>query len=253
MVDLLSNPSGYHFDRRVAIIGGGATALDCAVTARKCGATDVELFMLEKLAEMPLTGKERKELLDFDIEVNGRTRITKINAEAGKITGLETIKIELPEWKRFSPVNVQAITGTNATRTGFSAVVIAIGMRPTLPRDEKVEGMFYAGDFMTGPKTVVEATASGKNAALEIDAFLQKKAKPEIKKPNKSYFSLPGFNPVPVSLETDFFGRKIISPYLLSASPSSDGLDQMNLAYQAGWAGGVMKTAFDNVPIHIPG
>jgi dihydropyrimidine dehydrogenase (NAD+) subunit PreA len=54
-------------------------------------------------------------------------------------------------------------------------------------------------------------------------------------------------------LETEFFGRKIISPYLLSASPSSDGLDQMNLAYQTGWAGGVMKTAFDNVPIHIPG
>ena len=63
----------------------------------------------------------------------------------------------------------------------------------------------------------------------------------------------PGYNPVPVSLETEFFGRKIISPYLVSASPSSDGLDQMTKAYQAGWAGGVMKTAFDNVPIHIPG
>ncbi len=46
--------------------------------------------------------------------------------------------------------------------------------------NEKVEGLFYAGDFMTGPKTVVEATASGKNAALEIDAWLQKKDKPEI-------------------------------------------------------------------------
>ncbi len=77
--------------------------------------------------------------------------------------------------------------------------------------------------------------------------------KPEIKKPNKSYYSLPGYNPVPVSLETEFFGRKIISPYLVSASPSSDGLDQMTKAYKAGWAGGVMKTAFDNVPIHIPG
>ena len=58
---------------------------------------------------------------------------------------------------------------------------------------------------------------------------------------------------MPVSLETEFFGRRIISPYLVSASPSSDGLDQMVKAYQAGWAGGVMKTAFDNVPIHIPG
>ena len=177
MVDLLSNPSAHHFAGRVAVIGGGATALDCAVTARKCGAAHVELFMLEKLAEMPLTSKERKELLDFDIEVNGRIRVTKILAAGGKISGLETIKLELPEGKPFSPANVRDIAGTNGTRTGFSAVIIAIGMRPTLPRDEQAEGLFYAGDFLTGPKTVVEATASGKNAALEIDAWLQKKAK----------------------------------------------------------------------------
>jgi dihydropyrimidine dehydrogenase (NAD+) subunit PreT len=253
MVDLLSNPSAHHFAARVAVIGGGATALDCAVTARKCGAAHVELFMLEKLAEMPLTSKERKDLLDFDIEVNGRIRVSKILTAGGKISGLETIKLELPEGKPFSPANVRDIAGTNGTRIGFSDVIIAIGMRPTLPRDEQIKGLFYAGDFLTGAKTVVEATASGKNAALEIDAWIQKKAKPEIKKPNKSYHALPGFNPVPVSLETEFFGRKIISPYFLSASPSSDGLDQMTTAYQAGWAGGVMKTAFDNVPIHIPG
>jgi NADPH-dependent glutamate synthase beta subunit-like oxidoreductase/dihydroorotate dehydrogenase/Pyruvate/2-oxoacid:ferredoxin oxidoreductase delta subunit len=253
MVDLLASPSSYHFEGRVAVIGGGATALDCAVTARKCGAANVELFMLEKLSEMPLTGKERKDLLDFDIEVTGRTRVSKILADSGKIIGLETIKLELPDGQRFSPANVREIAGTSGTRAGFSAVVIAIGMRPTLHRDEQVDGLFYAGDFVTGPKTVVEATASGKNAALLIDAWLQKKDKPEIKKVNKSYYALPGFNPVPVSLETEFFGRKIISPFLVSASPSSDGFDQMTMAYRAGWAGGVMKTAFDNVPIHIPG
>ncbi len=32
----------------------------------------------------------------------------------------------------------------------------------------------------------------------------------------------------------------------------TDGLEQMNKAYEPGWAGGIMKTAFDNVPIHIP-
>jgi dihydropyrimidine dehydrogenase (NADP+) len=253
MVDLLSNPSSHPLDGRVAVIGGGATALDCAITARKCGATHVELFMLEKLAEMPLTAKERKELLEYDIEVNGRIRISKIFAKGGKVSGLETVKVDLPEGTRFSPSNVRDVSGTKGTRAGFGAVVIAIGMRGTLPRDEQVDGLFYAGDFMTGPKTVVEATASGKNAALEIDAWIQKRDKPEIKKPIKSYYLLPGYNPVPVSLETEFFGRKIISPYLISASPSSDGLDQMTLAYRAGWAGGVMKTAFDNVPIHIPG
>ena len=253
MVDLLSNPSAYHFEGRVGVIGGGATALDCAVTARKCGAEHVELIMLETLAEMPLTSKERLELLDFDIEVNGRTRVSKIIAVNGKITGLETIRQELPDDTRFSPSNVRDIASSKGIRTGFNGVIISIGMRPGLPRGEQAEGLFYAGDILTGPKTVVEAIASGKNAALEIDAWLQKNGKPEIEKPNKSYYGMPGYNPMPVALDTEFFGRRIISPYLISASPSSDGLEQMTRAYTSGWAGGVMKTAFDNIPIHIPG
>jgi dihydropyrimidine dehydrogenase (NAD+) subunit PreA len=125
-------------------------------------------------------------------------------------------------------------------------------MRAGIPR-QFVEGVFYAGDISTGPTTVVQAVASGKNTALEMDAYIKNAQKPVIEKPTKSYFSLPGYNPVPVSLETEFFGRPIISPYLISASPSTDGLEQLNRAYQSGWAGGVMKTAFDNVPIHIPG
>jgi NADPH-dependent glutamate synthase beta subunit-like oxidoreductase/dihydroorotate dehydrogenase len=252
MVDLLSKPYAYKLDGRVAIVGGGATALDCAVTARRWGASHVELFMLEKLAEMPLTAKERKELLDFDIEVNGRVRITKITRESKKLSGIETIKVELPDEMSFSPANVRDLPGTEGMRTGFSAVVMAIGMRPTILHQES-EGLFYAGDMLSGPKTVVQAVASGKNAALEIDAYLKGAEKPVIEKHTKSYTALPGYQPVPVSLATEFFGQPIISPYLISASPSTDGLEQMTRAYQAGWAGGVMKTAFDNVPIHIPG
>ncbi len=252
MVDLLAKPYAHKFAGKVAVIGGGATALDCAVTAKGCGAEHVELFMLEKLSEMPLTAKERKELLDFDIEVNGRIRISKLIKSGKKVSGLETIKVELPEGKPFSPANIRDIPGTEGMRADFSAVIIAIGMRAALPR-QRVDGIFYAGDMSAGPTTVVQAVASGKNAALEIDAYLAGKEKPVIEKPTKSYFSLPGYNPVPVSLATEFFGRPIISPYLISASPSTDGLEQMNRAYQAGWAGGVMKTAFDNVPIHIPG
>jgi NADPH-dependent glutamate synthase beta subunit-like oxidoreductase/dihydroorotate dehydrogenase/Pyruvate/2-oxoacid:ferredoxin oxidoreductase delta subunit len=252
MVDLLAKPYAHKFDGRVAVIGGGATALDCAVTTKHYGARHVELFMLEKLSEMPLTAKERKELLDFDIEVSGRIRVSKILKSGKKVSGLETIKVELAEGKPFSPANMRDIPGTEGVRADFNAVIIAIGMRATLPRPQ-VDGIYYAGDMSTGPTTVVQAVASGKNTALEMDAYLQGKDKPVIKKPTKSYFSLPGYNPVPVSLATEFFGRSIISPYLISASPSTDGMEQMNRAYQAGWAGGVMKTAFDNVPIHIPG
>ena len=165
-----------HLSGRVAVIGA-APRLWIVPLPRTQRAAHVELFMLEKLSEMPLTFKERTEMLDFDIEVNSRIRVNKILAESERISGLETVKMDLPDGARFSPANVREIVGTQGTRTGFSAVVIAIGMRPGLPRGDQAEGLFYAGDFITGPKTVVEATASGKNSAVEIDAWLQKKEK----------------------------------------------------------------------------
>ena len=251
MVDLLSNKDAFRFDGRVAVIGGGATAVDCAITAKERGATHVELFMLEKLSEMPLTAAERQELVEYDIEVNGRIRLSKILSDGNGVSGIETKKVKLPDGLPFKPANVRDVEGTDILRTDFSAVVMAIGMRSYVVREE-VEGLFYAGDISNGPTTVVEAVASGKNLATEIDAWLKDQPKPEIKKPTKAYFAMPGYKPVPVSLEADFFGRKINSPFLLSASPLTDGFDQMNTAYEHGWAGGIMKTAFDNVPIHIP-
>ncbi len=251
MVDLLSNPSAYSFNGRVAVVGGGATAIDCAISAKDRGAEHVELFMLEKLSEMPLTPRERQELLDFDIEVNGRIRVSRIIKDEQGVSGIETMKVQLGEGQSFSPANVHDISGTDGVRSDFNAVIIAIGMRSILQSDQ-VDGIFYAGDMLTGPKTVVEAVASGKNAAISIDAYLKEQEKPAIEKVIKSYYALPGYNPVPISLEADFFGRKIRSPYLLSAAPPTDGLLQMTKAYEAGWAGAIMKTAFDNLPIHIP-
>ncbi|MCJ7568273.1 MAG: NAD(P)-binding protein, partial [Anaerolineales bacterium] len=99
MVDLLARPDAYDFDGRVAVIGGGATAIDCAITAKERGAKNVELFMLEKLAEMPLTTNERQELLDYDIEVNGRIRVCGITKEGQGVAGIETIKVQLPQDK----------------------------------------------------------------------------------------------------------------------------------------------------------
>jgi NADPH-dependent glutamate synthase beta subunit-like oxidoreductase/dihydroorotate dehydrogenase/NAD-dependent dihydropyrimidine dehydrogenase PreA subunit len=251
MVDLLADKQQYRFDGRVAVIGGGATAVDCAITAKERGATHVELFMLEKLSEMPLTFAERQELIDHDIEINGRIRITRIRTDGQQVSGIETKKVQLPEGHPFKPSSVRVVYGTDAIRTDINAVVMAIGMRSYFAA-ESADGIFYAGDISNGPTTVVEAFASGKNVALEIDAYFKEQEKPIIKKATKSYFAMPGYDRVPISLETDFFGRKIHSPYLLSASPLTDGFDQMNKAYEHGWAGGIMKTAFDNVPIHIP-
>ena len=117
MVDLLSNPSAHSFNGRVAVVGGGATAIDCAISAKERGAKHVELFMLEKLSEMPLTPRERQELLDFDIEVNGRIRISRIIKDGQGISGIETMKVQLGEGQSFSPANVHDISGTEGVRT----------------------------------------------------------------------------------------------------------------------------------------
>jgi dihydropyrimidine dehydrogenase (NAD+) subunit PreA len=106
---------------------------------------------------------------------------------------------------------------------------------------------------MTGASaTVVEAVASGKDAADRLDRYLRGERTKPAPKRAKSDILLSGANQIPVPLSADFFGRKILSPILLSAAPHTDGYREMRAAYERGWAGGVMKTAFDNVPIHIP-
>jgi len=161
------------------------------------------------------------------------------------------VKVELPKGRKFHPSLVKPVRGTEHERRDLGAVILAIGARPTF-RPEPAKGVFYAGDLENGPTTVVEAAAAGKNAALEIDSWLGGAKHPKPERKVKSRFVLPGRILKPVPLETDFFGRRILSPLLLSAAPPSDGYEQMRKAYEAGWAGGIMKTAFDNVPIHIP-
>ncbi len=236
--------------KNIAIIGGGAVAVDCAIVAKENGAEVVELFALEKLSDLPLTKKEFEELITYNIHINLQTRITRIRKKNGKIL-LDTIKVYLRDGESFSPSLVKDVRGTEQKRDNYDIVVQSIGAKGSFKRVEK-KGIFYAGDFVNGPKTVVEAVASGKNAAMKIDAFIRNEKQEKIKKDFKSVFILKGFVKTPISLNSKFFGIDIISPFILSAAPPSDGYDQMKKAYDAGWAGGVMKTTFDNVPIHIP-
>ncbi|MGC8927357.1 MAG: FAD-dependent oxidoreductase [Myxococcota bacterium] len=236
--------------RNVAIIGGGAVAVDCAIVAKERGANLVELFTLERLSELPLTKKEFEELLKYNIHLTNRTRITGISKKGRKIS-LETVKVFLKEGCKFHPSLVKDLKGTEQRRDGFDIIVQSIGARGSF-RIVNKKGVFYAGDLVNGPTTVVEAVASGKNAALRIDSFLKKEKAISIKKDFKSFYILKGLIKQPIPLTTKFFNMDIISPFILSAAPPSDGYEQMKKAYDMGWAGGVMKTTFDNVPIHIP-
>jgi len=271
--DYLSRPGDFAFAGPVAVVGGGAVACDCATTARLRGAERVEMFALETPAEMPLAERERHDLLRFGVQVSGRTRVTaiKVGAAGGAgavgvtgavgVAGLATVRVTYPKgdapWsgdaepgEPFDPRAVRDIPGTEAQRDEFRHVIVAIGQRSSL---QPGPGMVVAGDCDLGPSTAVQAVASGKNAALEVHARLSGRAHTPPPRRNKSVLPVPGYRRLPVPLDTDFFGRRLIGPFLLSAGPPTDGYEAMRRGLEAGWAGGIMKTAFDGVPVHVPG
>jgi dihydropyrimidine dehydrogenase (NAD+) subunit PreT len=237
--------------RRVAVIGGGAVAVDCATTAARRGAASVELVYRRRAKDMPVTAYERRMLLEHGVEVSSCMRPLAVVFSDGRVRGLKLARQALTRGMAPRPENFAVVAGEATLFRGFDIVVSAIGNRPSVPASRS-RRIFRAGDLVLGSSTVVASVASGKNAALEADAFLGGRGRPAIAGRAKSCAVLAGANPVPVPLDTDFFGRRILSPLLLSAAPHTDGYPQVAAAYRAGWAGAVMKTAFDNVPVHIP-
>ena len=142
---------------------------------------------------MPLTAEERRELITDDIELNGRMRVTGVSKGQDGLLRLQTMKVALPDGQPFRPSNVRDVADSESEIVDVEALIIAIGMRAERPRVE-APGSFYAGDAVTGPSTVVEAVAAGKNAALEIDAWLTV-APPRrpLRKPPSPTSRLPGY------------------------------------------------------------
>ena len=234
--------------RRIVVIGGGSVAADCAETAARLGAS-VEMICLETPGEMPLTSMERAGLLQAGVLITGRSAATAIHAHAGK----KSVRIQpmrLPRGVAFRPDRVAADPRQTPFSRSCDEIIVAIGGRSRLAVRE-IPGLFYAGDIADGPGTVVSSVASGKNAAQRALDWLAHRPRPK-QAAGKSRIIMPGRDLLPVPLHAEFFGRTILSPFLLSASPASDGAEQLRSAYRAGWAGGVLKTAFDGAPIHIP-
>lgn len=250
-MDILKQPGCFLFkDKRVALVGG-AIAADQALTIARAGAAHVEMITLETFAEMPLTDREKEILVDNGVLFSHRTRISEIVNEEERTVGIKLRKVTLPQGISFHPYQIRDEDGSGEMYRPFDLVIIAVGNRPAFKIEG--EGIFSTGDMVNGPSTVVEAVASGKNTAYRIHSTFRDDAGfTEPEKATKSTFRVAGWNRMPVSLETDFFGRKMRSPFILSAAPPSDGYEQMKLAYEAGWAGGIMKTSFDNLDIHIP-
>ena len=255
-LDYLEQADEYDLEgKQVAIIGGGATAFDCAVTAGQNDAERIEMFALENLEEMPLTNREMRELTRSGIDVNCRVQVDEVlKGENGEITGVKTSKLKLNS-EEFSLDALETIEDTQALRRDIDEVIFAIGSQPEFDEVQHPD-VFHAGDCIEGPTTVVESSAAGKNVAEKVDSHLNNREIPSFPRNEKGHvkskIEIPGYDYEPVSLETNYFGYELEHPFLLSAAPPTDGYDQMCEAYEAGWAGGIMKTSFSEGPIHIP-
>ena len=241
-LEFLANRRKYSLKgKNVAVIGGGAVAADCAATALEAGARKAEIFTRKNAGQIQLPEKELRDLIKAGIDINAKSRLTGILAEGKKVKGITITRLD---------EKGNDIKGSCQVRSDIDFVVLAIKNLPVF-KEKKMRGLFYAGDARNGASSVVESVASAKNAALEADAFIRG-VQPAPAADKKSTIILKGREMLPVDLTTDFFGRKIRSPFIISASPHSDGYAQVKAAYEAGWPGVVMKTAFDGLDIHIP-
>lgn len=167
-MDYLKNPQKYQTTGSVAVIGGGAVAVDCALTAHDSGAGEVEMFVRRKLSDMKVTRNEYMELIAAGIDITTMTSPVKAEAKEDGSVSLYTCKNRLEEG------HLRAIPNSTIERGGFAYVIKAVGSYAERKSDS--EKVIYAGDVKHGGSTIVEAIASGREAASILSEIILKNA-----------------------------------------------------------------------------
>jgi formate dehydrogenase major subunit len=173
--------------KRVAIVGGGFTAVDAARAARRLGADEVYILYRRTRQEMPATSEEVDEAEAEGVQVMYLVSPKEVLASGGKVAGIRMANHVLAERDtsgRRRPKEVEGTEFTLKVDTVVSAISQKVGQDSRelgirLAKDaiatEKdgvttnVEGVFAAGDAATGPDSIIAAVASGYNAAVAAD------------------------------------------------------------------------------------
>jgi 2,4-dienoyl-CoA reductase (NADPH2) len=180
-------------NKRVAVIGGGNTAIDAALAAKNAGAKDVYIIYRRSFDQMPAWTAQRDTALNEGVHFMMLTQLLGYLSENGIVRSLKLCptRLEEPDKSgRRKPVPIE----TGAYNLDFDIVVEAIGQRSDesiskiLPGVEIESGLvktqknsyktsrdkvFAGGDIIRGASTVVAAVADGMNAAKEIDRYLR--------------------------------------------------------------------------------
>jgi NADPH-dependent glutamate synthase beta subunit-like oxidoreductase/NAD-dependent dihydropyrimidine dehydrogenase PreA subunit len=179
--------------RRVVVIGGGNTAMDCARTALRLGAEEVVVAYRRGRSEMPAHPAEVAEAEEEGVKLLFEVAPTRILGEGGRVRGVELVRMKLGEPDEGGRRRPTPIEGSEFV-VEADCVIAAIGQLAdpsTIPPGLGVEvapggtvkvkpdtletgvrGLFAAGDVVSGPASVIEAVAAGRRAASSIDRFL---------------------------------------------------------------------------------
>jgi NADPH-dependent glutamate synthase beta subunit-like oxidoreductase/ferredoxin len=191
-IDWLSNVSFGHIDRigkRVVVLGGGNTAMDCCRTSRRLGGEDVKVIVRSGFEEMKASPWEKEDAMHEGIPILNFLVPKEFTHSNGKLTGVLFEKVAAMRddkgRRRLEP------TGEPDLHVECDDVLVAIGQEnafPWIERDIGVEfdkaGMpvvdavthqsthpkvFFGGDSAFGPKNIIWAVAHGHAAAISID------------------------------------------------------------------------------------
>jgi 2-oxoacid:acceptor oxidoreductase delta subunit (pyruvate/2-ketoisovalerate family) len=174
---------------RVAVIGGGNTAVDVARAVLRLGGNPIILYRRSR-DEMPAFDEEVSGTLEEGIEIRYLTGPTEIIGQKGRVTELECTEMELGEEDETGRRRPVPIPDSHFT-IPVDAVIAAIGEEPDLtflPKGIRVEGkivstdngartsrkgIFAGGDMAHLYRTVAHAIGFGKRAAISIDCSIR--------------------------------------------------------------------------------
>ncbi len=177
---------------RVAVVGGGNSAVDSARTALRLGAETVTVLYRRTRAEMPAYEEEVEEALEEGIDIQFLTTPTAIVRGNGRIDAVECIRMELgpaDESGRRRPVPIDGSEHTVAV----DSLIYAISQKPDwsalrgdvpemtrwgtlavnpVTMKTSMDDVWAGGDCVTGAATVIQAIGAGQRAAVSIDQAL---------------------------------------------------------------------------------
>ena len=173
----------------VVVVGGGNAAVDTARCALRLGSKRVSILYRRSREEMLANSAEVEQALAEGVDIQFLTMPIKILMTKGKAK-VDCVRTKLGELDAGGRRQAEPISGSEFTML-VDAVVSAIGRVPDLSADSGLAttdggliqadantlatnetGIFAGGDAVTGPASVIEAIAAGRQAAVSIDQYL---------------------------------------------------------------------------------